>query len=87
MRILRGGGYLSERPALKSLPIRLGKQVQARGSTVVPLGSQPGETAADGARRLRGWHGFALGLVLSTALMALVGSRGTNLDGILFPHW
>ena len=59
---------------------------QARASSVVAgVASQPDEHSI--GRRLRGWHGFVLAIVLSTALTALVGSRGTHLDGILFPHW
>lgn len=60
---------------------------QARASALVAgVAGQPDEQASIG-RRLRGWHGFVLAIVLSTALMALVGDRGTHLDGILFPHW
>ncbi len=60
---------------------------QGRGSTDVTYGGHPAEQAADGWRRLRGWHGLMLAFALSTALTVLVGARGTHLDGIFFPHW
>ena len=60
---------------------------QGRGSADIGYGGQPAGEAADGRRRLRGWHGLVLAFALSTMLTMLVGARGTHLDGILFPHW
>ena len=60
---------------------------QARGSTVVADVEPQSDDQGPGAGRLRGWQGLVLALVLSTVLSALVGARGTHLDGILFPHW
>lgn len=59
---------------------------QARAATAVDDPGQPGERPAD-RRRLRGWQGLLLALAVSALLMVMVGARGTNLDGVLFPHW
>jgi hypothetical protein len=49
--------------------------------------SPPPDGPAQTGFRLRGLHGFVLGVVVTSLLVLLVGTRGTHLDGVLFPHW